>query len=197
MKNLLWALRYPHRWFQYLLFKMSRKNDAEDALAAGFAWGVAISFTPLLGFHLILTIIACKLHRKNIWAGITGTFIGNPVTFPFIWLFVYWFGLILFGHKYNGDLNDLHQLNQLSYYFRASVFNHDFDNFWNIPRTILRDLMPLLKTMMLSSLILFIPIWLFTRYLVYMLLVSIRKNRKARLTKAKRKNIQRGKEKIE
>lgn len=196
MKNLIWTLRYPHRWFQYLLFKMSRKDDAEDSLASGFAWGVAISFTPLLGFHLLLTIITCKLHRKNIWAGITGTFIGNPVTFPFIWLFVYWFGLTIFGHQYNGDLNDLHRLNQIGYYFRASVFNHNFDNFWYIPLSILQDIIPLLKIMMLSSVILFIPIWLITRYIVYTILVAIRQKRKLRLAKTERKN-QYSKETIE
>ncbi|MFV0322243.1 MAG: DUF2062 domain-containing protein [Alphaproteobacteria bacterium] len=190
MKNLIWSLRYPHRWFQYLIFKMSRKNDAEDSLAAGFAWGVAISFTPLLGFHLLLTIIACKLHRKNIWAGIMGTFIGNPITFPFIWLFVYGFGLFIFDNKYNGELNDLHQLNQIGYYFRASVFNHDFNNFWHMFQIILHDIMPLLKIMMLSSLILFIPIWLITRYIVYIILVTIRQKRKLILARGKNNNIQ-------
>jgi uncharacterized protein (DUF2062 family) len=64
----------------------------------GFAIGVAVSFTPLLGFHLLLTVALAWLLRGNVIAGGVGTAVGNPLTFPFIWASSYEVGhLILRG----------------------------------------------------------------------------------------------------
>lgn len=184
MKSFFWALRYPHRWMQYYLFRMSRKQDAESSLSGGFAWGFAISFSPLLGIHIILTLICCKLHRKNIWAGIIGTLIGNPITFPFIWLLTYWLGSLILGSDLSGNTADLKKFFLLGTHFRLAVFNLDFSEFWGTTFQLLGDLWPLFKTMMLGFLILFLPIWFITNHIIYIMLVSIRAKKKmARIKK--------------
>ena len=53
----------------------------------------AISITPFIGFHLIITFALAWLLRGNMIAGvIAGTCFGNPVTYPFIWASTYQLG---------------------------------------------------------------------------------------------------------
>ena len=59
------------------------------AIASGVACGAMVSFTPLLGLHFLLAIMFAFLIRGNLIAALTGTFVGNPITFPFIWGLIY------------------------------------------------------------------------------------------------------------
>lgn len=58
-------------------------------MAAGFACGAAISFTPFVGLHFVLSAILAYLIRANVIASAIGTAVGNPWTFPFIWIGVF------------------------------------------------------------------------------------------------------------
>ena len=74
------------------------------------AWGVAVSFTPLLGFHLIICYLGTWLMRGNLIAATVGTIVGNPWTFPFIFYLDYKIGTTIF-------------LNRIDYYeFKISFF---------------------------------------------------------------------------
>ena len=55
-------------------------------MAAGAACGAAISFTPFIGFHLALAILLAAALRANLISAALGTVVGNPWTFPVIWL---------------------------------------------------------------------------------------------------------------
>ena len=54
-------------------------------VALGFAIGVFMSFSPFLGFHLVLSGLFAWLLRVNIAASMLGNFLGNPVTYPLMW----------------------------------------------------------------------------------------------------------------
>jgi uncharacterized protein (DUF2062 family) len=70
-------------------------SASAHSIALGFAAGVFISFTPLVGFHLLLAAIAAFFLRGSIVASAVGTVIGNPLTFPFIWFGTYNLGAAL------------------------------------------------------------------------------------------------------
>ena len=72
-----------------LKYKITKIKDFPESVAIGIAWGVAVSFTPLLGFHLIICYLGTWLMKGNLIAATVGTIIGNPWTFPFIFYLDY------------------------------------------------------------------------------------------------------------
>lgn len=76
--------------------KLYRIRDFPEALAIGLAWGVSVSMTPVLGFHLIICYLGTWVMRGNIVAATVGTVIGNPWTFPFFFFLDYKVGTLLF-----------------------------------------------------------------------------------------------------
>ena len=79
----------------YLVRRVTRLSGTPHSIAAGFACGVAISFTPFLGLHLLGAFLLCLLVRGNYLAAAAGTLVGNPWTFPFIWVATYKLGYAL------------------------------------------------------------------------------------------------------
>lgn len=90
---------YLDRYGKKILVRLKRLQGTPYSIAAGFACGVAISFTPLVGFHMLLAALTAWLVRGNIIASAIGTIIGNPWTFPFIWVSVLYTGHFLLGHS--------------------------------------------------------------------------------------------------
>ena len=92
---------WPHtgwrRAFAYYLKRLTRLTGTPHNIAAGFACGAAISFTPFLGLHILLGGLLALIVRGNLLAVVVGTLIGNPWTFPFIWFATYEVGLFLLG----------------------------------------------------------------------------------------------------
>ncbi len=76
--------------------KIFRIKDFPESVAIGLAWGVSISFTPLLGLHLIICYSGTILMGGNLIAATVGSVIGNPWTFPFFFYFAYKLGLLFF-----------------------------------------------------------------------------------------------------
>jgi hypothetical protein len=66
-------------------------------IALGCALGAFVSMTPLLGVQTFLAIIFAFLLRASVPAAIAGTFIGNPLSWPFIWVSTYVMGLQIVG----------------------------------------------------------------------------------------------------
>ena len=77
-------------------YKITKIKDFPESVALGMAWGAAVSFTPLLGFHLIICYLGTWLMRGNLIAATVGTIIGNPWTFPFIFYLDYKIGTTIF-----------------------------------------------------------------------------------------------------
>ncbi len=76
--------------------KIYRIRDFPESVAIGLAWGASISFTPLLGFHLIICYLGTFSMRGNLIAATVGSVIGNPWTFPFFFYLAYKLGLLFF-----------------------------------------------------------------------------------------------------
>ena len=81
------------RLLRLLKMKIYRIRDFPESVAIGLAWGTAVSFTPLLGFHLIICYLGTVLMRGNLIAATVGSVIGNPWTFPFFFYVAYKFGV--------------------------------------------------------------------------------------------------------
>jgi uncharacterized protein (DUF2062 family) len=65
-------------------------------IALGCAAGAFASVTPLLGVQTIGRADRALL-RANVPAAVIGTFVGNPLSWPFIWVSTYVMGLHIVG----------------------------------------------------------------------------------------------------
>ncbi len=81
-----WPQRGWERYGKYLLLRLSRLKGSPHSIAIGFACGAAISFTPLVGLHMSVAAISAFLFGGNVLASAIGTLVGNPWTFPIIWV---------------------------------------------------------------------------------------------------------------
>ena len=88
------------RKLSYYKLRLARLPASNYAISAGFACGSMVSFTPLLGLHFVLAVIFAFLIRGNFIAALIGTVVGNPLTFPFIWGFIYKIGIYVTNIKY-------------------------------------------------------------------------------------------------
>ena len=84
LRNSIWPQGGWKRYSQYLMMRLHRLKGTPQSIAAGIACGVAISFTPFVGFHFVLAAITAFLLRGNILASALGTAAGNPLFgYPF------------------------------------------------------------------------------------------------------------------
>lgn len=72
------------RAIEYIAHRIRRLPDTPHRIALGFACGAMVSFTPFFGLHFILAAALAWVVRGNILAGLIGTLVGNPLTFPLI-----------------------------------------------------------------------------------------------------------------
>ena len=104
------------RFIKLQKYKITKIKDFPESVAIGIAWGVAVSFTPLLGFHLIICYLGTWLMKGNLIAATVGTIIGNPWTFPFIFYLDYKVGTTIF-------------LERIDFYeFKISFFVEHFED---------------------------------------------------------------------
>lgn len=92
LRELLWPSAGWRRSTSYLFHRVARIPGTPHFVAAGFACGAAISFTPFVGLHFVLSFLLAWLVRGSLLAAAVGTAIGNPWTFPFIWAWTYELG---------------------------------------------------------------------------------------------------------
>lgn len=85
------------RALEYIKLRLKRLPDTPHNIAIGIACGVFVTFTPLFGFHFFLAALCAWILRGNILASLLATFVGNPVTFPFIAAVSYGTGLWMLG----------------------------------------------------------------------------------------------------
>lgn len=97
LRDAIWPRHGVKRGFKYLAHRVARLPGTPYSIAAGFAAGAAVSFTPFLGLHFILGAFLALAIGGNLIASAIGTAIGNPWTFPFIWSLIYSIGSALVG----------------------------------------------------------------------------------------------------
>ena len=157
-------LKFKSKIFKYLnsinlkratlfyFLKLIRVKDSKKKLAIGFACGSMVSFTPFIGFHFLLAVIFAYILRGNVVASLIGTFVGNPFTFPLIWIFIYKLGNIFFKNDQNFSVELTFQ----------SLFDQGYD---------------ILIPMLIGSLIVSMPIWFISYFTVKFLLSSFKKRK--------------------
>lgn len=80
----LWPRGGWRRAGQYVLHRLRRLPDPPHRIGRGVAAGIFISFTPLFGVHFLGAMTLAWAIGGNIFAALLATFIGNPLTTPFI-----------------------------------------------------------------------------------------------------------------
>jgi uncharacterized protein (DUF2062 family) len=95
--DFLWPRSGWRRSGVYVAHRLRRLPGTPYRIAAGFASGAAISFTPFIGLHFVLAAALAVLVRGNLIAAAIGTVVGNPWTFPLIWLWSYSLGNWVLG----------------------------------------------------------------------------------------------------
>lgn len=106
LRSWVWPASGWRRAGLYVAHRVRRLSGTPHSIAAGFASGVAVSFTPFVGFHILLACLICLPLRGNYLAAAVGTAAGNPWTFPFIWLWIYGLGRWLLGDDPTGGLRE-------------------------------------------------------------------------------------------
>ncbi|PJB71306.1 MAG: DUF2062 domain-containing protein [Alphaproteobacteria bacterium CG_4_9_14_3_um_filter_47_13] len=95
VKEVLWPSQGWRRTFRYYRHRIFRTGDTTYKIAAGLALGMALSFVPLLGTHLLQAAFFGFLMRTSFIAAFLGTALGNPWTFPFLFWLAYKVGSFL------------------------------------------------------------------------------------------------------
>lgn len=103
-REFLWPSSGWHRSTRYLAHRVRRLPGTPYRIAAGFASGAAMSITPFIGFHFVLSALLAWALRGNILASAFGTVVGNPWTFPLIFWWTYKLGNAMMGEFGGGDL---------------------------------------------------------------------------------------------
>lgn len=171
----LWPRRGWRRAWQYVLRRVSRLSGSPHAIALGFAVGVFASFTPFMGFHFMIGFLLAFLFRASMIASAFGTFIGNPVTFPFIWFVTYRVGLFLLGMEVPEKISI--ELPETAWW----LLFHDPNLLW---RQFWEQLWPLIRPMTVGG----VPIGITASFLFYFPLraavSAYQRKRRARLAQA-------------
>ena len=140
---MLWPRRSWARSFKYMTKRILRLTASPHAISAGVAAGVFASFTPFIGLHFIIAFIVAYIIAGNFLAAASGTFFGNPLTFPFIWGSTYQVGhFILSGTKAEDEGESLNELAELD------VFEIGISGLWHQVTGIWE---PVFKPMLIGS----------------------------------------------
>ncbi len=140
----LWPRRSWARSTRYVLGRIWRLRGSSHAIALGCAYGVFVSFTPYMGFHFLLAGLLAWVSRANVIASAFGTFVGNPLTFPFIWIATYNLGNLILGEEGH---------------FNARTLGEGFEKLWagiwglstDVLRGAMEILWPLIKPMTIGG----------------------------------------------
>jgi uncharacterized protein (DUF2062 family) len=145
IRDFFWPKSGWRRSYAYIFYRLARIAGTPYTLAAGFACGAAISFTPFIGLHFILGGILAWVIRANILSSAIGTAIGNPWTFPFIWVGIYEVGKF-FDPFYKGMKDVEPVLFDILSEMMDAMLHFDFtiaaDSGWPVFRTMLIGCVP-------------------------------------------------------
>lgn len=171
ISNFIWPERGWKRASKYILLRLNRLKGTPKEIASGVACGVAISFTPFVGFHFVLAAVSAWFVRGNILASAIGTAAGNPWTFPFIWVSVLYTGRAMLGGQYD----EVGRVKFIGVFQEASHALMTFDF-----RLFISDVWPILFPMIIGSIPFYIISWFISYYLVKKALDGIEIGKKSK-----------------
>lgn len=169
VRSALWPAHSFGRSFQYAMLRLWRIPGSSHSIALGCALGVFAIFTPFLGFQMMLAALLAFIFRGNVLASAVGTFAGNPLTYPAIWVSTFTLGNFFLGGSAVAEID------RLSHGARAlgrSIREASPDGV----ASAMQGLWPVLKPMALGS----IPLGGVTAIIVYFLMRHILNAQKER-----------------
>ena len=174
LRNIFNNLLNFSRTRKYISLSIKRMRASPNELALGLACGIAISFTPFIGLHALLSIFFAWVVRGSMAAALIGTLVGNPWTFPFIWFLTYEMGNLFYF--YFLDIENQISLSEIKREISLllSVIKNIviYDNFEEIKQNIFS--LRLIPIMTIGS----IPFVLISWFLSYLILLNIIKSYK-------------------
>jgi uncharacterized protein (DUF2062 family) len=147
VRNALWPTRSFDRSMRYMFYRLARIKSTPHSIALGCAAGVFAIFTPFFGFQMLLAAVLAVVLRGNVFASQVGTFAGNPITYPLIWVSTFTLGSIFLGNPANADLSHFQSGAQA---LGESLTSGSPDGI----ATAVQGLWPVLKPMALGALVL-------------------------------------------
>ncbi|MEC8291073.1 MAG: DUF2062 domain-containing protein [Pseudomonadota bacterium] len=107
-QQFIWPREGWTRALKYTWQRTIRLNGSAHSIALGLAAGAFVSASPFIGMHLLIAALIAWVFGGNIIASAVGTWAGNPLSFPFIWLTTFNIGHLMLGTKDKaGDLPEL------------------------------------------------------------------------------------------
>jgi len=171
--DLIWPHLGWRRFFKFWILRLSRLPGSAYAVSAGFAFGAAISFTPFMGFHIVISAAMSYFARASMLAAVIGTIVGNPWTFPFIWVAVYQTGVWIGIGGMPDDMAKLHYSELFGNMVQAML---EFD--WDY---LVKVAWPIFAPMLVGSIPYFIVSWLFFYFSIRWLIDAYGRKSRARL----------------
>lgn len=105
LREALWPSIGWRRATIYVWRRIWRLSGTPHTIAVGIAAGTFMSFTPFLGFHIVMAMLITWVFRGNLVAAAFGTLVGNPFTYPPIWLATYDLGNWMIGARAHPDVD--------------------------------------------------------------------------------------------
>ncbi|HUJ18281.1 MAG TPA: DUF2062 domain-containing protein [Nitrospirota bacterium] len=87
----------PIKYVRDRIRRIFKLDDSPSQMAAAFALGVFIGFSPTFGLHTISCLLLAWLFRLSKLVVFTGALINNPWTVVPLYGFCLWFGLKITG----------------------------------------------------------------------------------------------------
>lgn len=97
LRLLVWPRRSWPRSLRYFALRLWRLKGTPHSIATGFAAGVFAIVTPFLGLQMVLAAALALMLRGSVVASAIGSFAGNPLTYPIIWVSTYQLGTVILG----------------------------------------------------------------------------------------------------
>lgn len=119
-RDMVWPTMHWRRIVSYFQHRLFRQSDSTYRVAGGLAMGMAVSFTPLLGLHLVQAVVYAHIFRQSKIASLIGTLGGNPWTLPFMFYGDYKLGVWLMDIFWDGR-------------FATMPVEHTLENFLSNP----------------------------------------------------------------
>ncbi len=153
IKNIICPPRGRIRSFRYLIKRILRLSSTSHSIALGISIGVFASFTPLIGFHFIISFSLAYFMRANMIAAAIGTSVGNPFTFPIIWTSTFKLGQLFLKKNQSIDI-----INKFNYELKNQILQKSIDK-----------ILFLIKPMLIGA----IPLGLISSIIVYIITYKI------------------------
>ncbi len=187
--NFLWPEIGLRRWLLYLRHRIARIPGTPYAIAAGFACGAAVSMTPFVGLHFVMAAALAWLIGANVIAGLIGTAVGNPWTFPAIWVFIFNVGNWILGGPAPTEANAPEAATF------SAMFGQLMEAFLQLDtRYILKSAWPLIMPMLIGGVPTGIVTWLVCYFPLRRLIANHQHSRVERRIRRKERREQRAEE---